>query len=133
LNSEYNDKIDYFANAFINSAQEFNQFQRLKFIEVLKIVSKPALIVLSKEYELQNQRTINDTGEVNLPALIKNLDMDPHLIESCVKELYNIGVFSSVIEYSESGNKKSYFQSGTSAYTEFTERFIEFIRDPRIN
>jgi hypothetical protein len=131
LNAEFADKISFFVNALINASKSFDQDERLKFIETLRIISKPALKVLAKERELQKRRGIAHSTQVLQDELIKELNLSPFLVETCITELYNLGIFSHTTEFSSSGQVKSSFSKGTAAYNEFTEKFVSFILDPR--
>ncbi|MDP3580856.1 MAG: hypothetical protein Q8S39_02905, partial [Ignavibacteria bacterium] len=131
LNAEFADKVSYFANALINSSGDFVQDERLKFIEILRMISKPALKVLAKERELQKQRGQGHSSSISFNGLTKNLDLSPHLIETCITELYSIGVFSHTLEFDADGHATSHFDRGTPAYTKFSEKFVLFILDPR--
>jgi hypothetical protein len=131
LNAEYADKIEYFANALINSSKDYSQDERLKYIEILRIVSKPALKVLAKERELHKKRGERSSPQVSFNQLVKNLDLSPHLIETCINELYSLGVFSHTLEFSSDGHATRHFDQGTSAYTKYSEKFVLFLLDPR--
>ena len=130
LNSEYNDKINYFANALFNAHKDFKQLNRLKFVEMIRQLSKPALVILAKEHELHQERGESFSPQVLQEQLIQETELPPHLVESCVKELSSVGVFSSTIEFYDDGSQSSYFRNGAVAYTEFTNQFIEFIKNP---
>lgn len=130
MNAEYIDKIDYFANAILNAANEYDQVERLKFIEILRNISKPALIVLEAEKRLQDKRGPRHSSQVLNDQIIKETKLDPYLVETCVNELYALGVFSSTTGYTSDGRKTEYFSDGVAAYTDFTKRFVSFIEDP---
>lgn len=133
LNAEYGDKIEYFANALVNCAGDFEQAKRLKFIETLRHVSKPALCILAEESELQQKRGKHFSPQVLVSELIERSGKEPHLVDACVKELGYLGVFSSTVSYTKDGKQEQGFSSNTLAYTEFTERFVEFIKNPMID
>ena len=131
LNAEFADKIEYFTNALLNAPKGFEQAERLKFVEILRHISKPALEILATEKILQMERGKHFSEQVLVGDLIKKTRLSPHLVESCVNELYSMGVFSSTISFSKSGHPSAHFSEGIAAFTQFTERFIEFIKDPR--
>lgn len=130
LNAEYSDKIEYFANGLVNCAGDFEQVERLKFIETLRHISKPALYILAKESELHQKRGKTFSPQVLVEELIRESDMQPHLVEACVKELESFGIFSSTIRFTKDGKQAEGFSTGALAYTEFTDRFINFIKSP---
>lgn len=131
LNAEFADKTEYFVNALFNASFSDDQLERLKFIEMLRSLSKPALVILAAESYLQNKRGPHYSEQVLVAELVKETGFSPYLVESCVKELYSIGVFSSVTDYQKNGATSRSFEEGTAAFTKFTKKFIEFIRDPR--
>lgn len=129
LNAEYTDKIEYFSNALLNSQNEsFNQSERLKFIEILRQVSKPALEILALEDMLQKKRGPFYSSQVIKSDLIKVSNLTPHLVEACINELYSLGVFSSTESYSSDGREISGFSNGTAAYTEFTKSLLSLLK-----
>lgn len=130
LNAEFSDKMEYFANALFNSPQDFEQVERLKFIEILRNVSKPALIILEAESRLHKQRGAYYSAQVLIKDLVRETKLDPFLVETCVTELYSLGVFSSTTDYSLDGTQSRMFSNGTPAFTEFTKKFIKFIEYP---
>lgn len=130
LNAEYCDKIEYFANVLVNCAGNFEQTERLEFIEILRQVSKSALCILAKESELQQKRGRQFSPQVIVHELIQESGMDPHLVEALIKELGSLGVFSSTISFSTEGKPLQGFSGGALAYTEFTTRFVDFIKNP---
>jgi len=131
LNAEFADKISYFANALINCSQNYEQDERLKFIEILRVISKPALKVLAVERELKRKLGDGHSMQVSMNELVNHLDLSPHLIETCITELYSIGVFSHTIEFNASGHQQKNYERGIAAFTKFSEKFISFILDPR--
>ena len=130
LNAEYADKIDYFANAIFNVANDYEPVERLKFIEILRNISKPALIVLKAEKRLQDRRGPHHSPQVLNEQIIKETGLNPYLVDACVNELYALGVFSSTISYTSDGTKSESFSDGVVAYTDFSEKFVSFIEDP---
>jgi hypothetical protein len=128
LNSEYIDKTEFFRNALLNCDQKIDNAEKLKFVEILRHASRPALLVLAKEKELHSARGPDYSQEVLQNELIKNMPrFDPHLIESCINELYSLGVFSSTLDFHPDGGRKNHFNKGTAAYTKLTDRFINFV------
>jgi len=132
LNPEYADKVSYFANALINSSGDYEQDERLKFIEILRHISKPALKILAKERGLHLERGRGYSPQVLVSELIKNTTLEPHLVEACVNELFSIGVFSHTVDFDKNGRQRSHFENGTAAYTKYTDKIINFLLDPEM-
>lgn len=132
LNAEYADKIAYFANALINVCHANFEQNRNKFIEILRKISFSSLELLAKEKILHEKRGSNYSPEVLLGELVKITNWDPYLVESCVKELYSLGVFSSSTGFHVDGRKNAVFSEGIPAFTSYTTKFIQFIRNPTL-
>ena len=63
-----------------------------------------------------------------------SLEIDPYFVGSAISELDSAGLFSSVRSWRKDATGKYVPTGGYAApgvgYTEFTERFVSFIRDP---
>ncbi|MCE5230840.1 hypothetical protein LLG95_14780 [bacterium] len=128
------DKTDYFVNCLCNASMNVPQMMKLDFLEILKLIPKPALLVLAAEQELNSER-----GEWHSPQVLNHQlheklrgKMNPALIDSCVNQLYAYGVFNSQI-YDEDirglQTASGGFEQGTPAFTPLTRKFIEFISE----
>lgn len=133
LNAEYADKVEYFAKALLNASMDIGQDKKLKFIEILRQISKPALKVLAAEKQLHEERGRSWSSQVELGPLVTKTSLEAHLVEACIKELYSLGVFSSATSFNKEGDKSTGFETGTPAFVGFTDEFIRFISEPDID
>ncbi len=123
LNAEYADKIDFFANMLINSKEDLKQMERMKFLELVRQLSKPALVVLDVATKLYKRRGTGHSPQMDDPTtkryIITETGFEQLLVDACVSELLSLGVFSS-----------EGFRPSVSGYTSFTLKFFNFISDP---
>lgn len=131
LNAEYADKVNYLANALANGPQVPEDALRLKFVELVRQLSKSALYLLAAAVE-----NTSDTGIVYSGALASKLGWKPQLADACVRELGAAGVFSSVKEwYWESQGEyyqpSLYSDKGQLLVTDLTRWFAAFISDEK--
>ena len=70
---------------------------------------------------------------INHTLLIKESGLSPYIVESCVNELYFLGVFSYTARFTNDGRQSLNYSEGTPAHTELTSKFIKFISDPAEN
>ena len=124
LNAEYTDKMVFFRNMLFNGAiYEFDQIEKLKFIEMAAHLSKAALSVLAAANQIHIERGPRYSRQIDGPSdinrIIEITHFDEDLVLSCVNELYSEGAFNS-----------KEFSPGISAFREITERFVEFLSDP---
>lgn len=131
LSGQYEEKIDFFANVICNSPKNFEQYERLKFIEILKNISKPALYVLGADAELRKKSKMPSNPTVSVSTLVSETKMDGFTVQACINELFSLGVYQSNTKYSKDGEILGWFQKGTPAYTEYTKKFIDYISHPK--
>ena len=118
LNAEYADKIEFFANMLVNAKQDFEQMERLKFVELVRQLSKPALKILSLAVELSDTTVgLINTHQIHGNAVSK-FNLDGLLVDSCIDELFALGVFSQ------------HHSKAKAGYTAFTQRFVDFLKYP---
>lgn len=126
LNAEYADKIEYFANALVNGPRlGVDQARRLKFVEMIRQLSQPAIDVLVVALKFRPTSDDIDIGE-----LAERLTWDPTQVDACVKELYSVGALSNVTRWDSSNGrsrKSSWFPDGVPAITSYTREFAKFI------
>jgi len=132
LNAEYADKLEFLANALVNGPElADDNASRLKFVEMIRSLSSPALEVL-----VASLGQHEGAGQVLAGRLAGSMNWPPYLVDACVSELRSIGVYSSIVSWrkDQDGNfEKSSHLTGTgSARTEFTEQFVQFITSPEI-
>ena len=134
---------ELFINALINSpsGQSITQLEKLKFIDMLRHMSRASLMVLAEIHNLfkdqvrgpnRNIDPIQSFPAINATKLSEQLSdkFHPYLINSAVKEMEGQGLFSNIGDWQEGKNGK-YKQVGGFAselcYTDFAARFVEFI------
>jgi hypothetical protein len=135
LNVEYCDKIDFFTNAIVNGPNLGNdQAKRLKFVELIRSLSRSALQVL---ITLVNPsfRSHGNSPEALAGAAATALGWDPALVLACIHELAALGVMSSVSTWREgdlSGQWEphQYYSSGIPSINCLTRDFVKFISNP---
>lgn len=144
LDVQIEDKQELFINALINAptASQIDELTKLKFIDILRQLSRAALMVLAEMHKIfsgQVRGPGRDTDSMAAPPLInsgiiaKNLSIqyDPYLVTSTIQEMESHGLFSSTIEWRRDirtgGHMPgSEFSTGI-CYTDFAARFVEFI------
>jgi hypothetical protein len=126
LNAEYADKLEFLANALVNGPSlGTDQAKRLKFVEMIRQVSKPALEVLA--LALLNK---SSTGEVFPGDIAAAMKWPPELVDACVRELHAFGAFSSVMDWFQDAGSfrpQTFFSGKEPATTALTEEFGRFI------
>ncbi len=140
LNAEYGDKQEIFVNALLNGAQvNVLEDEKLRFIDLIRHLSRVALNVLSVVYEMYD-RLLNDrTSSPQIArrevvsAARERFQYTPELTDSALRELKNMGLFSNVLSWHNPNG--AFISEGTTisedafAYTVYTRRFIKFITD----
>lgn len=126
LNAEYADKIDLLAQALVNGPTlGADDAKRSKFVEMIRQISKPAIDVLVASLEHPTS-----TGKVMAGELANALGWSPEMVDSCVRELYSLGAYSSTKSWyrdGESYGKSEYFEEGIPVVTDLTRSFAEFV------
>jgi len=119
LNAEYTDKVKFFVNMLANAKQDLEQMERLKFVELIRQLSKPALKVLALAAQLSGTIVgLKDIKQIKGNAVSK-LNLDGLLVDSCIDELFSVGVLSQQHLKARAG------------YTAFTQRFVDFLKNPK--
>ncbi len=139
-NAEYAEKQQLFANALLNGTviSDLEAAEKFKFVDILRSLSRPALDVLAAIYGMPNKKSAIRTQEfaaevancIQLANPSQKVNLD--LVYSCVSEIKNAGLFSSILSWGRVDNR---FRIGsqyseTEVYTDFTERFIKFVTQP---
>lgn len=138
------EKQELFINALINGINDKTQtdLERLKFADMLKTLSKAALMILAEMHSLYSDLALRPgkarDGAIE-PALVSSKNLiekigtkyEPFLIESCFAELDAVGLFSVNLAFRKnwSGDfvSEGNVTVGNALYTDFTCRFVEFI------
>ena len=144
IDAQLADKRELFANALINGIRQSDtdDLLKLKFIDILRNLSKASLMILSEMHEFLsiNVRGPGRTPPLNEPyPLVDTGDIvsklrgkyDPYLIASAMWEMQSQGLFDQTAEWGGTGPDGSVQSQGgfssTLAYTDFTCRFVEFV------
>ncbi len=138
LNAEYMDKQEIFVNALFNASdRNVSEDEKLRFIDLIRHLSKVALNVLYAIYEKYDKQL---ESTISLPQIIirdvvtethQKFQYSPELTDSAVRELRNIGLFSNVLYWNKSSSRISegqYVNDTSFFYTLYTRRFIKFIK-----
>jgi hypothetical protein len=126
MNLEHNDKIEFFVNAAFNAPSlGSDQAKRLKFVDTIIKLTKPALQVLA--VAVANPASDKAVRSGDLAVM---LGWDPYLADACVNELGAHGVLSNVGDWhkDERSFQKTYFgTNGQLLITTLTREFSDFI------
>lgn len=143
LDVQLEDKQELFINTLINGprCQSSNQLEKLKFVDILRHMSRASLMILADIHDLliqqvrrENQQ--NDELEAFPLISVQNLTDElsdkyhPYLINSAIKEMEGQGLFSNIGSWKKDGSGKYRSTGGFESeqcYTEFTASFVEFI------
>ncbi len=142
LDAQMGDKREFFANALISGATtgDLSFAEKTKFVDLLRGLSRAALDALAKLHEKfspalkQPGRGLSTQISPSQLAveLAEELRINPYLVEASIRELSSAGLFASHSSYivSKNGSVRSGGSyGGADSYTEFTARFVEFVRD----
>ena len=137
------DKQELFVNAFINGVnkQTIPQLEKLKFVDMLRQLSRASLMVLA---EMQKMFISQVRGPDREPDTTKPYPLvdpsriaqdlsdkyDPYLVTSAISEMESQGLFSRTGEWKRDTSGRHLPGGGFSTelcYTDFAARFVEFI------
>ncbi len=147
FDSQLEDKQELFVNALINGVNEtdIQYLEKLKFVDMLRHLSRFSLVVLADMHEMFNSqvrgpgRRISPTTAFPLVdpesiAKILSHKYEPYIVVSSVNELEGQGLFSRTGEWKQ-GHKGEYMEGGgfesDKCYTDFSARFVKFITLPK--
>ncbi len=147
LDVQQSGKRRYFCNALINGfcSDDLTYVVGLKFADILRGLSLAALAVLTELHRRYGPATTDPRQRIHTSTYIAQesvarevsakLGLDPYMVESAVAELVAAGLFSSVRSWTKDAagvpvSSGGYAKEGP-IYTEFTERFVQFIQDPK--
>ena len=140
LDIQMEDKQELFVNTLINGIQnkDLSNLEKLKFVDILRNLSRASLMVLCDMHELYEERTKRPGRQSSRSAHIDrnkvaeelSTKYEPYLVNSCICEMESQGLFSNIQSWHK--NPKGQYTSGAYfsdglAYTDFTCRFVEFI------
>ncbi len=144
FDEQLQDKQELFINAFINGIhdQETEHIEKLKFVDILRQLSRSSLMVLSKMHKMfvtqvrGPGRSVEPTSSfpqvdpIRIAEKLSDEEYTPYLITSAISEMESQGLFSTIGEWKKDHTGRYMtgggFQTALS-YTDFTARFVEFI------
>ena len=143
VDAQLADKKALFANALVNGAiaSGVSPLEKLKFVDMLRQMSKASLMVLA---DMHSTLSADVRGPGRQPVSTKPYPLvepmriaeqlsskyDPYLVESTLREMESQGFFSSTGEWTRQQDGSSRPGGGFAtalSYTDFTCRFVEFI------
>ena len=146
LDAQLADKQELFVNALVHGIenQKAEQLEKLKFVDMLRQLSRASLMVLA-EMDRMFADQVRGPGRSPDPTAAYPLvdaariaealseKYDPYLVTAAVAELEGQGLFSRTGEWRKDATGR-YKPGGGFAtemcYTDFAARFVEFIRAP---
>lgn len=146
IDSQILEKQELFINAFIQGVAkpDTSQLERLKFVDMLRQLSKSALMVLADMHALfahqvrgpgRSPDPLSSFPIVEPTEVAEKLSRkyNPYLVSAAVYELQSHGLFSTTGEWRNIGDGTlrpgKGFQTAL-CYTDFAARFVEFISAP---
>lgn len=146
LDSQLAEKQELFVNALIQGVAkpQVSQLEKLKFIDMLRHLSRAALMVLADMHAMfakQVRGPGRSTDPIGPYPLVDPTDVaeklsgkyDPYLVTAAIYELQSQGLFSTTGEWRKFGDgtfrPTGGFQTAL-CYTDFAARFVEFITLP---
>jgi hypothetical protein len=147
LDEQLQDKQEFFINAMINGVNDDTiiQIEKLKFIDILRHLSRSALLILAEIHILFKNQVrgpgrkpdpIQEWPLVDAGIIAEKLseNYDPYLVTSAISEMESQGLFSRTGEWVQDPHTKRYRPgagfSTSLCYTDFTARFVDFISVP---
>jgi hypothetical protein len=145
IDAQLADKKQLFARALVNGAlrEEASLVEKLKFVDMLRLLSRASLDVLADVHNLlsHDARRPGHHPPANKPYPLVNpkriaerlgSKYDPYLVEAALQEMQSHGLFSSTAEWTRQADGSLHPQGFSDAltYTDFTCRFVEFITLP---
>jgi hypothetical protein len=141
LDAQMTDKRELFSNVLVNGllSEDLPSRTKMKFVDLLRSLSRAALDVLAEIHrycgpalKASGASHISDTETSK--HIATGTGMDPYLVGAAVAELRAEGLFSNVPSWEKDlqGRPRPSGQwlNEGQGYTEFTERFVMFIKEP---
>lgn len=141
LDAQLRDKQELFVNVLINgvNSKSMTQYERLKFADILRQLSRPAIDILAEMHKLYGPggpKRVNDFPSIQKQVVTDELmeKFEPYLVESAIDEMRSLGLFGNR-NWQKSGDGKWHgptsYAEPAIAYTDFTVRFVQFIQEPK--
>ncbi len=148
FDEQLEDKQELFINAFINGIkdQETKHIEKLRFIDILRQLSRASLMILAKMHEMFDSQvrgpgrsfdpltSFPHINPIKIAEELSDEEYNPYLITSAISEMEGQGLFSSVGEWRKDYRGKYIVGGGFDtalSYTDFAARFVEFILDKK--
>ena len=113
------------ANLFVNGPiLEENDAQRLKYIEMVRLLSRPALQVLLKAVQL-----LPEHQGISVRGLATEIGWEPALVDACILELHAVGALPQKW-FGDADNPERRTGNNTPVITGFTKSFAKVISFP---
>jgi len=143
LDTQLEDKQELFVNTLVNapSSTQLDELHKLKFIDMLRHLSRAALIILAEIHNLfsdqvrgpgrkpDQSKPFPAVDPIRIAEELSN-KYEPYLITSAINELESQGLFSTTGDWRK-GPDGRYLSSGGFAtalcYTNLAFNFVEFI------
>lgn len=146
LDAQMEDKQEWFANALINGIKnaELSQLQKLRFVDVLRHLSRASLMVsadMHKTFKDQvhgpGRKAVDNqpypvVNPVNIATRLAG-KYDPFLVDACIREMQSEGLFSHIAEWRRDRPGTRLVLQGINeglTYNHLTATFVEFITGP---
>jgi len=143
FDAQLEDKQELFVNALVNGTtnQDCSNLEKLKFVDMIRHLSRASLIVLSEMHTMFAEQ-VHGPGRTPDPNLgFAQVDptniaeklaekYDPYLVTSAISEMEGQGLFSRTGEWRKDATGRHHPGGGFSTaicYTDFAARFVEFI------
>jgi hypothetical protein len=150
FDAQIEDKQELFINALVNGIKnkQTTELEKLKFVDVLRHLSRASLMILAQMHNILIEqvrgpgRQPDPTSSyplVDPSTIAENLSdrYDPYLVISSINEMESQGLFSRTGEWRKDPVSGRHIPGGGFAtemcYTDFSVRFVEFIRYEPIN
>lgn len=144
LDSQMEEKQGLFVNALIQGVTKSTTpyVEKLKFIDMLRNLSMAALMVLAEMHDMFSNQVRGPERTTDQVSSYPHIDSEeiagklsnkyhPYLVNAAIREMEGQGLFSKTGEWRKTPD--GYFAAGGFAtelcYTDFTARFVEFIKD----
>lgn len=142
LDAQMADKREIFSHVLINGvlSEDLTARTKMMFVDLLRRLSRVSLDVLA-EIHVMCGPALKTTGSSYISDtdisryIAEKTGMDPYLVGAAVADLRAAGLFSSVASWRKDLKGKPLahggWADGGQGYTEFTERFVQFIKEPQ--
>ena len=143
IDQQFEDKQELFINALVQGGKKKDvaHLEKLKFIDILRSLSRAAIMVLADMHEMfkiqvrgQGRSPESTSGYplVDPNAIASKLSdrYDPYLVTAAIHEMESQGLFSDIGEWHKDTSGRSRPGGGFNnalCYTDFASRFVEFI------